>query len=117
MPLGVVQLAANFAGGHVSNAVYIGLSSQLVAIDMPATQWDAANLTFLGSSDGVAFQDLYDALGNEITAVAVVAHSIAVDSLKIKALWLKVRSGTGGAPVDQSHAPTLTLTIQKFANV
>ncbi len=84
-------------------------TARLAAILMPAA-WDAAQLTFQASADGVAWVDLYDASGNEVVVEAAADRAIVVpvnDFLGVR--HLKVRSGTAGVPVNQAAPRTLTL--------
>lgn len=98
------------SGQSLSGAAYIG-AGQLVAIQMPNT-WDAADLTFQGSTDGTNFFNLFDGGGNEIDFQAAASEQITVDNFR-GAVWIKVRSGTSGTPVNQSAARVLTLQISK----
>lgn len=104
-------LTATIASGEsLSAAVQLGGASVL-RIVMPAG-WDAADLTFQTSEDGSTFRDLY-AAGDSEAAVSIAvsagkAYQLAPSTLACQ-LWLKVRSGTAGSPVNQTAARTLTL--------
>lgn len=81
----------------------------LVRIDMPAA-WTAANLTFQVSTDDSTYNDLYisDA---EYTLTAAASRALGVaaaDGVRMHR-YLKVRSGTSGAPVDQGTDRVLRL--------
>ena len=72
--------------------------------------WDAADMSFQGSTDGVDWYDIYRQDGTELT-VEIEADRIVVltpaDFLGFA--HLKVRSGTSGSPVNQSPAVAVTL--------
>lgn len=88
-------------GTSLSPALWMG-DRLPVQIVMPAA-WTAAVLTFQTSqADGAAFNDLYDDGGNEVTVTAVPAHAVAIDPAMFQgAPVIKIRSGTGGAAVNQ----------------
>jgi hypothetical protein len=74
----------------------------IVRITVPQ-EFTKANLTFQSSSDGNLYNDLYDASGNEITMVANPDTTIIVAAPWARSLgWLKFRSGTRDAPVQQT---------------
>lgn len=106
------------SGASLSGGVNIsprGTESSLVEIVMPAA-WTAANLTFQTSNDGVTYQDYYNAAGTEITVMAAAARNIAIDPADFAgAGWLKVRSGTSVAAVNQAAARTITLITRSVA--
>ncbi len=81
-------------------------------IEMPAA-WTAAALTFQVSSDGVTFRDFYDQSGNEysISAAAALINRAILMTINgwIGVQYLKIRSGTSSAPVNQAAQRDLTL--------
>lgn len=99
------------SGASVSAAFYVG-HGQLTGIQMP-TAWTAASLTFQGSMDGVTFQDIYDPSGTEVTSTVSASQLVTVDKFT-GAIWMKIRSGTSGTPVNQGADRTLTVLVQKF---
>lgn len=98
------------SGQSLSGPGYIG-AGQLVAIQMPAA-WDAADLTFQGSVDGTNFFNLFDGGGNEVDFQAAASEQITVDKFR-GAIWIKVRSGTSGTPVNQTANRVITLQVSK----
>lgn len=103
------------SGTALSNAINVG-TKVLCGIQMPAA-WDAANLTFQVSYDsGVTWQDLYDGLGTEIAVTSPAAGKyLAVDPSDYAGIvFLKVRSGTTGTPVNQTADRTIVLVSRKF---
>ena len=86
---------------------------RLVAIQMPST-WEAANLTFQGSWDGGAYNNVYDDGGNEVSVTAAASRYIVFDALgNIEGLrFVKVRSGSAGTVVTQTAATTVTLIVR-----
>jgi hypothetical protein len=96
-------------GASLSGPVPIG-AQVITGIVMPAA-WTAASLTFQVSvDDGVTWSDLYDATGTEVTFLTAAGRFVAVDpSLWLGVSHVKVRSGTGGAAVNQGGARAIQL--------
>lgn len=102
-------------GASLSGAICLG-AGVLCAIVMPAG-WDAADMTFQVSDDqGATWHELLDASGTAITLSAPAAGSrYEMDAADFKsAMFLKLRSGTTGAPVNQTAARSLTVVSRKF---
>lgn len=105
-PSGVSAVIAN--GASLSGAVDLGRNT-LVGIVMPAA-WTAANLTFQVSADGVTYSDLYDNTGTEKSVTAAAGRfifTVPADWVGIR--FVKVRSGTAAAAINQGAARTLQL--------
>jgi hypothetical protein len=107
------------AAGSVSNAVPVGAGAVIVGLAMPAA-WDAANITYQGSVDGINFQDIYDTAtngtSNEWSTAAVANRLIMLDtSLSDSLQQIRLRSGTSATPVNQTAARTITLIIRDLA--
>lgn len=98
---GTANIAALYQGGGVQ---------KLMAIAMPAG-WDAASLTFQVSVDGgTTWLNAYDSSGTEIAATAAASHYIYLPPAAFAAAGvLRVRSGTGSVPVNQTADRVLTL--------
>lgn len=108
-------LTATIANGAaLSGSIFLGEKS-LVAIQMPAA-WTAADITFQVSDDGSTYEELLDDSGTAISITAPAAGNrlnlAAGDYASV--LFLKVRSGTSGVPVNQAAARTLTLITRKL---
>lgn len=104
------------AGQSLSAAVPLAVNGEtLVAIQMPAA-WTAAALTFQAAHDDDAtFVDLYNAAGVEVTIQAAQSRYIPVDPADFRGvLFLKIRSGTGAAPVNQTADRTLILVTARL---
>lgn len=90
----------------------------VVAVSLPAT-WTAASITFLAAdtADGT-FLPVYDAAGVEYTVVAAAAHCVVVPSDATRAFrYVKLRSGTGGSPVNQGADRSLSVaTVNDIAS-
>lgn len=98
------------AGQSESSALEL-LSETLVGIYMPSA-WDAADLAFLASHDGQNFVDLYD-FGAPLSVQASADQYIALDIAKfVGAAYVKVRSESGGSPVNQSAERVLTAVFR-----
>lgn len=79
------------------------------AILMPAT-WDTAALTFQGSIDGVTYANIYDTDGVQLTVAADASRMIQIaPGMWMGVNYLKIRSGTSGAPVVQTGARSIVV--------
>jgi len=90
-------------------------TNHLTAIQIPAA-WTAAALTFQGSWDGNTYGNVYDGVtGAELTiasAIVLANAMIVLDPVKFRGLrFIKVRSGTQAAPVNQAAQRDLKLTV------
>jgi hypothetical protein len=102
------------ASGQSLSPAFDAGAGRLAALVMPAA-WTAAAITFQGSADGSTYADLYDDQGNEATVQAAASRAIALDVLAplVGAFrYLKVRSGTGGAPVNQAAARAIGYALR-----
>ena len=92
---------------------------QLCAIEMPSA-WDAAALTFQGSSTSSGtYKDIkangleVTEPGSNLTATAGVINAIDVNAMALAPIrYLKIRSGTSGSAVNQTANRTLTLILK-----
>jgi hypothetical protein len=112
MAAGLEPIVATIASGTaLSAAVPLGAKT-LHGIAMSAG-WDAAALTFQVSYDGgTTFQEM-QSTSAVVSYTAAAAQFIAIDP----AIWrginmIKVRSGTSGAPVNQTADRTLNLIVR-----
>jgi hypothetical protein len=100
-------------GAALSNAVKLS-GATLLGIEMPAA-WTAAGLTFQHSIDGVTYTDLYDGAGAEVSLTVVAAHYVFLPPANWSGIvYLKVRSGTGGTPVNQGAERVLKLVCKEL---
>jgi len=100
-------------GTALSNAVKLG-GATLLGIEMSAA-WTAAGLTFQNSIDGTNFFDLYDGAGAEVSLTVVAAHYVFLPPANWSGIvYLKVRSGTGGTPVNQGAERVLKLVCKEL---
>lgn len=75
---------------------------------MPAA-WTAAELTFQVSADGITYGDLYEADATEVSVMAAASRYIRLEPSAWAVIrYLKVRSGTSAAPVNQAAQRTFT---------
>lgn len=112
------------SGIALSDGVLTG-EGKLVGIYFPAA-WDAANLTFqtgpevqgsLGVAD-VTWHDVYKQDGNELVITEPTGgfdgRYVELDDVPglDGAEWIRVRSGTGTTPVNQTADRVLTLALR-----
>ncbi len=106
-------------GASLSDTVKL-MSESILAIEMPAA-WTAANLTFQAASDSddataATFNNVYDEAGVEYTVTAAASRYIMLDpSYFLGAKWVKVRSGTSGAAVNQGAQRVIGLVTRELA--
>lgn len=96
-------------GASLSAGVDLG-ENRLSRLVMPAA-WTAASITFQASEDGVTYRDLHSATA-EISTLAAANRSVALDPTLFRSIrYLKVRSGTGAAAVNQTAGATVVLVL------
>jgi hypothetical protein len=100
-------------GASLSDAVDLRGHS-LVAIQMPVS-WTAAGLSFQSSVDGITYGNVKDE-GAEYTVAAVAADDFVPinPNVFLGCRYLRLRSGTSGAAVNQGALRTLKLAIAPF---
>lgn len=112
-------LGGAFIANGTALSVPFNLSDKvLCAVIIPPT-WTPAALTFQASDDGGAtFNSMFDDQGVEVTvasASVVAGQRISLDPSTFCSVdFIKVRSGTSGAPVNQAGDRHLTLVSRKF---
>lgn len=95
------------SGASQSGIVDLG-NDKLAGFIFPAA-WDTADLTFLGSKDGVTFYPLYNESGETTVNITVGALYIVRASNFFYPRYLKLRSGTSATPVNQTADRTFTV--------
>lgn len=99
------------AGSSLSNIIACG-SGTLAALDVPAG-WTAAQISFLGSDDGIHFSVLTDYTGTIISFPVVASQKMLIDHLDGNA-YLKLQSADAtNTPVNQVSAVIVVCTIKK----
>lgn len=107
---GSATTAVISSGTSLSAAVDLG-TARLSRITMPAA-WDTAGLSFDVSYDGTTYSNLYNNVGTEYTVPAAASRAILVplsDFVGIR--YIKIRSGTASAAVNQTAQRTLNLSM------
>ena len=109
MPGVIERQAATIANGaSLSDAVNLQ-NLVLCHLVMPAA-WTAAVLTFQVSWDGTEWNTLYASDGTEYTVQAAASRRIILPPADFVGVrYIKVRSGTQAAPVNQGAARTIGL--------
>ena len=107
-----LQTATIANGAALSGAVPLG-EKTLVGILMPAG-WDAAAMTFQGSVDDANFSELVATSGSAISFTVAAGQLILVDPTTWRGITnVKVRSGTSGAPVNQTADRAIKLITRQ----
>lgn len=111
-------VSKDLASGSVT--ILGGLAVHAAGIDLKAGRfhhfttpagWSASDITFLVSDDDVTYTDLYDKNGEVKIPAALVAASrtFVLDLPTFFGIrCVKIRSGTGAAPVNQAADRTIT---------
>ncbi len=115
-----VQIPANQA---LSGEIDLG-SNNLIAIEVPGSWAGGAVITFQAKgtevndevSDPEDWNDVYDDTGTEVS-VTVAANRVVVIGTVTKAAigairYIRIRSGTAAAPVNQNPARNLRLLVK-----
>jgi hypothetical protein len=99
------------AGESLSDAVDC-TEGQLVRITMPP-EWTDASLTFLFSTDGVFFNEMYGLDGYAVKLEEVVPGSgvIIPEHVARAIAHIKFQSGSHGNPVEQEKERTFAVTL------
>ena len=104
-------------GASVSNA--LAINGSITRIEIPSA-WTAAALTFQVSSDGSTFIDLYDEFNTEVIIASASIPTGTVRAIRLKLadwtnlLWIKLRSGTTGTPVNQGAARSIVVVTNEY---
>lgn len=95
------------SGASLSDALPL-LYLTLVGLVLPAL-WTTASVSFAVSLDGTTYVPLYDESGELVITTADASRAIRLDPAKFVGwLYVKVRSGTAGAPVNQAGARVIS---------
>jgi len=104
MPLTIINGPIIDAGESLSAGIDCS-AGPIVKITMPgawtidAPTGGPAALTFLTSSDGIMYNDVFDPAGNELSYVVIAGTGVI--GMRLTTGWVKFRSGTRARPVPQ----------------
>lgn len=100
-------------GTSLSDIIDLRENFRLAGLIMDAG-WDAAAITVRGSVDGSTFFPIFGTDGTEYSLTVVAAHAIRIPVTDLMMFrYLQFRSGTNGAPVNQTATRTMTaLAVQ-----
>ncbi len=117
MPIQIVDGPLFQPGESISEPIDIS-AGDIIRITCPG-QWSPANLTFQISTDGASgYNDLYDAMGNEVTIVVRGDNSAIIirDTWSRHLTFIKFRSGTAEHPVVQENGALFAVAIDVIEN-
>ena len=101
-------------GASLTSAIQLDRNTVL-GIGIP-DPWTAADLSFQGSMDNSTFYDMRNAAGSELVVPVTAGDWIAFDPDDLRSpLYIKIRSGTSAAPVNQGGARVLDVAIGRPA--
>ncbi len=104
-----VQPGGTAAAGAASSA-----SATLIGVQLPGA-WTAAVLTLQASRDGATWVDVFDRFGGEVTLQAAASRRVVIEPSVIAGVeYLRVRSGTSAAPVNQAADRDVVLLFRQF---
>lgn len=104
----VIGTATIAAAGSLSDAVDVS-GARSVGLLVPTAT--SAALTFQGSADGVTFRNVYTIAAAELTVTVSVHDRAYCLPTELAAFnFIKVRSGTAGAPVTQAGGLIIAVT-------
>lgn len=112
MPLATANVltVAIANGASLSGAAEIGAGT-LIGIQLPTIT--SAALSFQGSADGVTYVEVVDSTNTAVSFTATTgAIYIKAPADLAGVPFIKVRSGTSGAAVNQGAARTITLVVK-----
>lgn len=101
-------------GASLSDQADLGAGMSLVGI-LPDSAWDTNVMSFtVATASGGTFNPLYTAAGTEVVTGSIVAsRQHAVDPVDfLSSRYIKVRSGTAAAAVNQAGATVITLIVR-----
>ena len=95
-------------GASISDGVNL-TGRSLIRLTIGAA-WTAADITVQTSPDGATWNDLYDEYGTPYTIKAAANRTVFINPGPLLAVnYIRLRSGTPAAPVNQASAATITL--------
>lgn len=106
-----IKTATIAATESLSGVVHLAGKAPL-RILMPAV-WDAANITFQVSEDGVTYYNLHDGSGAEYAVAAGVGRAIILPCVDFAGVnYFKIRSGTAAVPVAQAAGAVINIVVR-----
>src|SRR2546426_1318399 len=111
MPGRPTVLTATIANGaSLSDALDVGVGT-VIGFNVPTIT--SAALSFQASDDGVTYNNVKDAAAAEVTiAASVGAMFVGAPAALQGAAFIKLRSGTSGAPVAQGAQRLIQVVIK-----
>lgn len=102
------------AATSITGIIDLGVNTKLIALEITST-WDAADITFQASSDGVNFRDYYDSGGEIVYSAGTGNRIMAITPKDFAGIrYIKFRSGTTGTPVNQTANEILKYAIRIY---
>ena len=97
-------------GAEQSQSGNIAVGNTILDTLLVPTGWTAANITLLGSINGTTFFPVHDAAGVEVTLTAAADRIVRFPpDFRLGFPYLRIRSGTTAAPVNQAAARTVEI--------
>jgi len=96
-------ITETIAIGESQSGILLTNEGTLVGLSFTSGSISASQISFLGSTDGVAFYPLYDKSGAEVTLPVVKLRSYALSEENFSAWdYIKIREGISASPVLQA---------------
>jgi hypothetical protein len=110
MPVTIINGPVIAAGESLSSGVDCS-AGRIIRITTPAG-WTGANISFQVSSDGLGYEDLFTAAGNEVTIPCGPSRAISISQQEWpEAVHLKIRSGRRDNPVPQAAQREFSIAL------
>ncbi len=94
------------SGASLSTAIDLA-NDGIIRLLMPAA-WTAASITLNVSPDGITYYDLYDRSGIEYAITVAASRAVILSPADFAGFrYVKLRSGTASAPVNQAAARSI----------
>ena len=115
MPLtDIQQLTATIPSGQALSAGVRTDCNHVMSLSLPAA-WTAAVLTVQASQDNATWRNVFDEFGAELTIQAAVDREVFLPPVRLAAYgFIRLRSGTSAAPVNQGAARDIVVTTRRY---
>lgn len=109
----VLSVPLPAGAGGLTGWIDLG-TRRLSRIEIPSGWVTATSATFQTSIDGATAYNLYDSTGNEYAVTVAASRSVLVPLIDFIGIrYIKIRSGTAAAAVNQTGSPVLQLVCLK----
>lgn len=103
------------AGTSISDIVDLGVTGSAVGL-LTSSTWTASGIQLEGSLAGINFYPMFDSFGAVVGVSSAAASALYTLDIvaAIPARYIRVRSGTSGAPVNQTNTTVVTVISREL---